>query len=130
MMLEHGDVEQILQPGLEVAVEVGVFKNTFINVFATYVEAALQDDAVLRQRAGLVGAEHVHRAEVLDGVEPLDDDLLPGHGHRALGEAHRDDHRQHLRRQADGHRQREEKRLQPIVLGQAVDQENRGTITT
>ena len=31
--------------------------------------------------------------------------------HGALGQADRDDHRQHLGRQADGHRQREEEGL-------------------
>ncbi len=35
-----------------------------------------EDDAVLRQRAGLVGAQDIHRAEILNGVEALDDDLL------------------------------------------------------
>ena len=84
----------------------------------------LQDDAVLGQGAGLVGAQDVHRAEVLDRVEALHDDLLARHGDRALGEVHRHDHRQHFRRKADGHRHREEQRLQPVVLRQAVDQED------
>ena len=47
------------------AVEIGVFENA-IEVFAIYVEMALEYDAVLRQRARLVGAQHIHCAEVLD----------------------------------------------------------------
>ena len=85
---------------------------------------------VHRERAGLVGAEHVHRAEVLDGVEPLDDDLLLRHRQRALGEADRDDHRQHFRRQADGHGQREEEapRFQ-LCLVRPLMRNTSGTIT-
>ena len=83
-----------------------------------------EDDVVHRERAGLVGAQHIHGAEVLDRVEALDDDLLPGHGQRALGQADRDDHRQHLRRQPHGDRQREEEGLLPIVFGQAIDEED------
>ena len=120
---EHGDVEQVLQPGLEVAVQVRVVQHA-LGLLAADVEMPLQDDAVLRQRAGLVGAQHVHRAEVLDRVEPLDDHLLARHRDRALGEADRHDHRQHFRRQADRHRHREEERLQPVALGQAVDHED------
>ena len=84
----------------------------------------LQHDAVLGQRAGLVGAQHIHAAEVLDGIEPLDDHLLAAHRQRALGQADRDDHRQHLRRQAHRHGHREEEGALPVVLGEAVDQED------
>ena len=50
--------------------------------------------------------------------------FLRRHRQRALGEADRDDHRQHLRRQPHRHRQREEEGLVPVVLGQAVDDED------
>ena len=103
--------------------EIGVAQDFLALVFEN-VAMDFEDDVVNGQRAGLVGAEHVHRAEVLDGIEPLDDDLLLRHGQRALGQADRDDHRQHFRRQADGDRQREEKRLFPVVLGEAVDDED------
>ncbi len=68
--------------------------------------------------------KHVHAAEILDGVEPLDDHLLAAHGERALGEADGDDHGQHLGREAHGHGQREEEGALPIVLGESVDEEN------
>ncbi len=50
--------------------------------------------------------------------------FLRGHGQRPLGQADRDNHRQHFRRQTDRHGQRKEKRLLPIVLVQAVDEKN------
>ena len=43
----------------------------------------LEPDARLGQRAGLVGAEDVHAAEVVDGRQALDDDLLRRHADRA-----------------------------------------------
>ena len=90
----------------------------------------LQDHAVQGERAGLVGAEHVHGAEVLDRVQPLDDHFLPRHADRAAGEADRDDHRQHFGRQAHGHGQGEEERLLPIALSSSPLMRNtRGTIT-
>ena len=92
--------------------EVGVAQHRFALVFE-HVAVQFEDDVVNGQRAGLVGAEHVHRAEVLDGIEPLDDDLLFRHRQRALGQANRDNHRQHFRREADGHRQREKERFLP-----------------
>ena len=74
-MLEDGDVEQVLEAGLVEAVQIGVFEDA-VRVVAADIEVALEDDAVLRQRAGLVRAQHVHRPEVLDRIEALDDDLL------------------------------------------------------
>ena len=85
---------------------------------------ALKNDLVGRQRSGLVSAEHVHRAEVLDGVDPFNDDLLTSHRNRTLGQTHRHDHRQHLWRQPDGYSQCEKEGLHPMALGQAVNEEN------
>ena len=61
----------------------------------------LQHHTVLRQGPGFVRAQHVYRAEVLDGLEPFDHDLFLGHGPGALREVHSDDHGQHFRRETD-----------------------------
>jgi hypothetical protein len=55
-----------------------------------HVHMALQNDFILGQRAGLVGAENVHRPQVLNGLKVLDDNVFPGHGHCALRKAGRD----------------------------------------
>ena len=55
VVFENRDVEQILEARLEMAVEIGVFENA-IRVFAIYVETALQNNPILRQRAGLIRA--------------------------------------------------------------------------
>ena len=106
------------------AVEIGVFQGLF-TTFAAYVEMQAERDLVLRQRSGLIGAQDVHGAKILNGVEPLYDHLLSRHGDRALGEIYRDDHREQFRRQADRHREPEQQRLPPIALRQPVDQEDR-----
>ena len=123
MMLENGAIENVLQSRLEVAVEVGELQ---------YAEARLpnditvpfKEDAVHRQRAGLVGAENVHRAEVLDGVQPLDDHLLVRHQEGAFGETDTYDHREHFRREPHRNRQREQERFAPVMLAEAIDEED------
>src|SRR6266849_296453 len=64
-VLEHRDVQKVSQASLVIAVEVGVFEN-LIRLRASDIEMSLQNDLVLRQRPGLVGAEHIHGAEILD----------------------------------------------------------------
>jgi hypothetical protein len=46
------------------------------------------------------------------------------HGDGALRQADRDDHRQHLRREANGHGDGEKESFLPVVLGEAVDEED------
>ena len=62
----------------------------------------------LRQRAGLIRAEHIHAPEILDRGEPLHDHLLRGHPARTVGKIDADDGREELRGEADGEREREE----------------------
>ena len=64
----------------------------------------VENDGALGQRAGLVGAQNIHAAEVLDRVQAADDDAAPAHGPGAGGQGHADDRRQQLRRQADRER--------------------------
>ena len=123
--IQDRPVEQVLEARLEVADQVAVQEH-FLAFLPGDVAMPHEDDAVLGERAGFVGAQHVHAAEVLDGVEPLDDHLLAAHGERALGEADGDDHGQHLGREAHGHGHREEKGALPIVLGEPVDEEDQG----
>ena len=121
--IQNRPVEQVLEAGLEVADQVAVQQH-LLGFLSRHVAMPLKDDAILGERAGFVGAQNVHAAEVLNGVQPLDDHLLAAHGERALGEADRDDHGQHLRREAHGHGHREEKGALPIVLGEPVDEED------
>ena len=124
-MREHRAVQDVPQASLEVTVHVRQREDALV-FLQRDVAVLLQDDVIHRQRAGLVGAEHVHRAQVLNGVDPLDDDLLAAHRQCAFGQAHRHDHRQHLRSQAHGHRDGEEEGFDPVALGQTIDDEDEG----
>ena len=123
LMLQDRLVEQVLQSGLEMAVEEGVFEDPFV-LLAGDVQVHQKRHLVLGQRPGLVGAEDVHRAEVLDRAQLLDDDLAAGHRHGPAGEGGRDDHRQHLGSQPDRDGDGEEEGRDPAPLGQPVDDED------
>ena len=124
LMVEDRLVEQVLQAGLVVAVQVAVMQHLLAGI-AVRIQVLFEHDLALGDGAGLVGAQHVHRPEVLDGVQAFDDHLLARHREGALGQVDRHDHGQHLGGQPDGHRQGKQERFQPVVLAQAVDQEDR-----
>ena len=65
---------------------------------------SLEDDPILRQRAGLVGTQYIHGAEILNGIEAFDDNLGARHGGGALGQVDGYDHGQHFRRKSHGDR--------------------------
>ncbi len=89
---QHRLVHQVLHAALVMAVQPGQAEDRVI-ALPVGADMVLEDDLVLGQGAGLVGAQHIHRAEVLDRVQTLDHHLAPGHGHGALGEVGADDHR-------------------------------------
>ena len=72
--MDHRDVHQVLLAALVETVEPAQLQDVRI-FLALQVEVVLQDDLVLRQGAGLVGAQHVHGAKVLHRVQPLDHHL-------------------------------------------------------
>ena len=94
---QHRDVEQVFQPGLVVAVQPRAVQHALAG-FAGDIGVVLQHDFVLRQGAGFIGAENVHRAKVLNGVEVFDDHLLFRELHRPARQRRGDNHRQHFRR--------------------------------
>ena len=61
--------------------------------------------------ARLVGAEHVHAAQVLDGAQVPHDHPVARHHPRPAGQVHAEDGGQQLRAQAHRERHREEQRL-------------------
>ena len=81
----------------------------------------LENDLALGDGAGFIRAQHVHGAKILDGIQPLDDDLLLRHGNGALRQIDSHDHRQHFRGQTHGDCQGKQKGFQPVVLAQSVE---------
>ena len=87
---------------------------------------ALQDNLVLGEGAGLVGAQHVHGAQVLDGVDVLNDHVLARHVGGAAGQAGGHYNGQHLRGDAHRDGDGEQQRIQPVALGNAVHHKDDG----
>ena len=122
-MFQHGYIQQILQPCLVVAVEVGHLQH-IVRVFSLNIHMASQKNLVLRERAGFVRAKNIHGAKVLDGIQPLHNHLLPRQLHGAFGQCGRHDHGQHFRREANGNGHGKQESFCPAVLGQAVDEKH------
>ncbi len=92
---------------------------------ARRVRSTLDAHLACGERAGLVAAEDIDAAEVLDGRQVLDDDVLRRHASRALSQRHRRDHRQKLRREPDGQGHGEEEGLERgAVHRQACREQN------
>ena len=100
--VQHRHVQQIFQAGLIMAVQPRQMQHVVAG-HAEHVGVALEHDFILRQRAGFIGAENIHRAEVLDGVQTFDDHFLARKFDRAFRQRRGDNHRQHFRRQTDRH---------------------------
>ena len=124
--LARGDdrgIERVLDAGLEGRVEKGEPSN-LIRRPVCGVEGVAQDDGAFGQRARLVGAQDVHAAEVLDGLEAADDDAAFAHRPGAGGKGHADDRRQQLRRQPDRQRHGEQQRLDHRPVEQQVHRQH------
>ena len=85
---------------MTVAVDSRQFKHA-IAVAALPIDSVCESDLRLSQCSGLVNAEHVHGAEIVDRGQPLDDDLLQRHTLGAACKCHRHYHRQQLGCEAD-----------------------------
>ena len=122
---QDGAVEEVAEARLVMGVHPGVAEDV-LGLAADDVDVALEHDVVLRERAGLVGAEDVHRPEVLDGVETLHHDLQADEGFGALGKASREDHREHLGREADRDGEGEEERVEGLARAPGAEAEGQG----
>ena len=115
-------VQGVFDARLEGRVEVGEAENR-VRVPEVQVDCGLQSDAPLGEGAGLVRAEDIHAAQILDRFQPPDDHPAPCHGARPVGEGHAHDGGQQLRRNPHGQghpvQQRFDGRpVQPVIDGQ------------
>ena len=67
LMIEDRLVEQVLQPGMMVAIQVAILQHLLARI-AVCVQMLFEYDLALGKGAGLVSAQHVHRPKVLDSV--------------------------------------------------------------
>ena len=87
LMRQDGLVERTFQAGFEEAVQVSQFQHPLARL-ALRVGVLFQPDLCFGQRPGLVGAENIHRSQVLDRRQSFDDDFLLGHEQCAMGQGH------------------------------------------
>ena len=118
--VDNGQVDKVFEAGLEEAVQKRMAQHACVLV-AVGVEVALEHDAVFGEGAGLVAAQDVHRAEVLDRRQLLDDNLATGEVLGALRQARGHDDGKHLRRDAHGHARGEQQCVDDVALGGGVD---------
>src|SRR6266446_3237052 len=90
--LEYRRVERTLDASLVGAVDIGEGERP-LRYLAEWVKVSVEHHVSARERAGLVAAENVHAAEVLDGLEVLDDHLLSRHVRGPAREGDGADHR-------------------------------------
>ena len=118
--VDYGQVDKVFEAGLEEAVQKRMAQHARVLV-AIGVEVALEHDAVFGEGAGLVAAQDVHRAEVLNRRQLLDDNLATGEVLGALRQACGHDDGKHLRRDAHAHARGEQQRVDDVALGGGVD---------
>ena len=118
--VDDGQVDKVFEAGLEEAVQKRMAQHACVLV-AVSVEIALEHDAVFGEGAGLIAAQDVHRAEVLDRRQLLDDNLAAGEVLGALRQARGHDDGEHLRRDTHGHARGEQQRVDDVALGGGVD---------
>src|SRR6516165_9343082 len=104
-------------------IKISKLKNT-LRFLAADVQVLCQNDAILRQRSGLVRTQDVHGAKVLNRIKALHDHLVLGHRTCALCQINRYYHRKHFRSEANRNGDSKQQCLKPIVLGYTVDNED------
>ncbi len=123
LMGKNGFIQRAFQAGLEKAVEIGQFQYPPAGL-ALRIHMLLQADFRLGQGAGLVGAQDIHRAKILNRGQALDDHVLFGHAQRAARQRDRDHHGQQFRRQPHGQRHGEQEGFQPGLVEIGVHQQH------
>ena len=104
-------IDRVYKPAFIKSIKICVKKN-FLAWRAFHVTRGLDADFSFGQRAGFIGAYHVHAAEVFDRSEAFDDDFFLGHALCAMGKVDADDRGQKLRGQPHGQRQGKKHRFQ------------------
>ena len=121
--IDDRPIERAPNAAAEATIYSGKRENT-LAFDAVRARTADEGNAGFGQRSGLVGTQHVHRAEVVDGGEPFDHHCLFGHADSTARQRHRHDHREQLWRQTHGERHRKQEGFQHRASECEVRQED------
>ena len=91
---------------------------------ATRIDGPFELHDTSSERPGLVGAQNIDAAEILNRRKVFDDHLVPRHPERALRQRDGTDHRQELWGETDAQRHGEEQRLERVVLERDAHQQD------
>ena len=122
-MLQYCHVQQIFQPGLVIAVEVGHFQYV-VRLLPPDIHMPGQKNLVLCQGPRFIGAQYIHRTKVLDGIQAFDDDFFTRQEDGSLGQRRGHNHWQHFRSQPHRNGKCEQQGFSPVALGEAVDKQH------
>ena len=118
-----GGIERIVDARLQGSIEIGIVQDARRFVAARF-ERAVQCDNARGERSRLVGAEHIHAAQILDRFQAPDDDALARHHAGAGGKGDADDGGQQFGREADRKGHGEEKRFDDRPTQQQIDRQH------
>ena len=99
-LLKNRGIERAADPRLESTVDIGERQGSRRSR-ADWIHGTFEVHDSGGQRPGLVAAQDVDTAEVLNGRQMFDNHLVARHPERALRQRNRADHRQELRREPD-----------------------------
>ncbi len=120
-VLKKGRIERTSNAGLEPAVQTRELQRP-VGGLAQRIDGTIELHHPCGQRAGLVAAQHVDAAEILNRREMLDDDLLARHAEGALRQRDRCNHGKKLGCQADAEGYGKQQRFEAIALEREPDQ--------
>ena len=120
---DDGRIERVLDAGLECGIEKGEVSR-LARGSALDIDRLIECNEPLGQRAGLVGAEHVDAAEVLDRLEATDQHATARHDTGAGRKRDADNCRQKLRRQADRERDSEQHGFDDRSVEHLIDRQH------
>src|ERR1035441_6637899 len=123
LVLQDRSIQGALDAGFKVTVQIDHPQDVVV-IFPLDVEVPVKHDLAFCECPRLITAENIYAAEVFDGRQLLDENLLPGHTLRALSQCDCDDHRHHLRRHPHGKRDRKEERIQQRTVEDDVYQQD------
>ena len=116
-------IQRAADSGLELTVEVGQCQGP-VGGLSEIIDGGVEDHLSGGQSAGLIAAEDIDGAEILNRGEMLDDDMLAGHTHGAAGESDGGDHGKKLGRQADRQRHGENEGFEGVFVHRDADDED------
>ena len=120
---DNGFVERVGDAGFKCRIEEGRLHH-LVRRRAVPVNRRFELHSAIGQRAGLVGAEHIHGAKVFDGIQPPHNNAVCGKMTGTGGQRDADDRRKHFWREADRQSLGKQQRFNDRTAHQLIDRQH------